>query len=168
MCSSTSCFQYNAVIFLYVQYVYQFTCTKQKAPGNRLFHMSLQNCGSSVWNLLHITLPTRKILKWFLDFWKICQPLSCIFHTLHLYRVCVKSLYKQCASHIDDTTKFPANGSHTCTIFNTVAISLLSLCIIVCAVLCKLTVIVGAYCVGVQRLITQMINSVQGTVTIAV
>jgi len=130
----------------------------------RLFHKSLQNCGSSVWNLLRITILTHKILKWLLDFWKICQPVSCTFHTLYLCRVGEKSLYNtQCVSHTDITTKFPAYGSHTCTIFNTVAISLLSLCIIVCALLCKLQIIFGAYCVGVRRLITQMINNVQGT-----
>jgi hypothetical protein len=28
--------------------------------------------GSSVWNLLHITLLTPTILRWCLDFWKIC------------------------------------------------------------------------------------------------
>ena len=144
--------------------MHQFTRTKQKAPGKRLFHKSLQNCGTSVWNLLHITLLTPKILKWLLDFWKTCQLLSCTFHTLHLYRVGEKSLYnKQCVSRIDDTTKFPANGSHTCTIFNTDAISLLSLCIIVCAVLCTLKIILGAYCVSAQRLITQMINNPRNT-----
>jgi len=164
MCSSTSYFQYNAVNFLYIQYVYQFTCTKQKAPGNRLFHKSLLNYGSLVWNLLRITLLTSKILKRLLDFWKICQSLSCTFHTLHLYRVGEKSLYnKQGVSHNNDKTKFPANGSHTCTIFNNVAIALLSLCITVFVVLCKLKIILCAYCVGVQRLITQMINIVHGT-----
>jgi len=29
-------------------------------------------CGSLVWNLLHVTLLEPKILRWLLDFWKIC------------------------------------------------------------------------------------------------
>jgi hypothetical protein len=33
-------------------------------------------CGPSVWNLLHITLLMPRILRWFLDFWKICGALQ--------------------------------------------------------------------------------------------
>jgi hypothetical protein len=36
------------VVFLTYRYVHQFTCTEQKAI--------LKNCGSTVWNLLQITL----------------------------------------------------------------------------------------------------------------
>jgi hypothetical protein len=32
-------------------------------------------CGSSVWNLHHVTLLTHRILKWLLYFWKICALL---------------------------------------------------------------------------------------------
>ena len=32
-------------------------------------------CGPSVWNLLHVTLLAPIILRWVLDFWKICAPL---------------------------------------------------------------------------------------------
>jgi len=32
-------------------------------------------CGSSVWNLFHITLLASRTLKLSLDFWKICEPL---------------------------------------------------------------------------------------------
>ena len=28
-------------------------------------------CGSSVWNLLHVTLLVSKIFRWLLDFWEI-------------------------------------------------------------------------------------------------
>jgi len=32
-------------------------------------------CGSLVWNLLHVTRPAHRILRWLLDFWKIYAPL---------------------------------------------------------------------------------------------
>ena len=36
-------------------------------------------CGSSVWNFLHVTILAPRILRWLLDFWKICAPM------LHTY-----------------------------------------------------------------------------------
>jgi hypothetical protein len=33
------------------------------------------NCGSSVWNLLHVTALAHKIFRWLPDFWKIYAPL---------------------------------------------------------------------------------------------
>jgi hypothetical protein len=32
-------------------------------------------CGSSVWNLHHVTLLAPLFLRWHLDFWKICESL---------------------------------------------------------------------------------------------
>jgi len=32
-------------------------------------------CGSSVWNLLCVTILAPKILKWLLDIWKTYSPL---------------------------------------------------------------------------------------------
>jgi len=32
-----------------------FACTKQKAVDNNKVYRSLPNCGSLVWNLLHVT-----------------------------------------------------------------------------------------------------------------
>ena len=32
-------------------------------------------CGRSVWYLLHVTLLALRILRWLLDFWRICAPL---------------------------------------------------------------------------------------------
>jgi hypothetical protein len=29
-------------------------------------------CGSWVWNLIHVILMVPRVLRWFLDFWKIC------------------------------------------------------------------------------------------------
>jgi hypothetical protein len=49
---------------------YQSTCTGKKAPDNSEVHRSLQNCGSSVWHLLHVTLWAPGIWRWLLDFWK--------------------------------------------------------------------------------------------------
>ena len=36
-------------------------------------------CGSAEWNLLHVTLLASRILRWVVDFWKICGPLSFFF-----------------------------------------------------------------------------------------
>jgi len=32
-------------------------------------------CGSSAWNLLHVMFLVSRIIKWLLNFWKICAPL---------------------------------------------------------------------------------------------
>jgi hypothetical protein len=34
---------------------------------------------SSVWNLLHVTLVTPRLLRWRLDFWTICASLHQVF-----------------------------------------------------------------------------------------
>jgi hypothetical protein len=141
----------KAVIFLYIQYVYQFMCIKQKAPGNRLFQKSPQNCGSLSMELASCYPSCMENFELAPRFLKICQHMSRTFHTPHLYRVVEKSLYnKQCVSHTDDRPKLPADGSHTRIIFNTVATPLLSLYTVVCTVLCKLKIILGAYCAGVH------------------
>jgi hypothetical protein len=33
-------------------------------------------CGFCLWNLLHVTLLSPRILTWLLDFWKICAPVQ--------------------------------------------------------------------------------------------
>jgi hypothetical protein len=38
--------------------------------------------GSSAWNLFHVILPVSRILRWLLDFWKICGPLHFLFINL--------------------------------------------------------------------------------------
>jgi len=38
-------------------------------------NMAPNICGTSGWNLLHVTLLGPKILKWLQDFWKICALL---------------------------------------------------------------------------------------------
>jgi len=40
--------------------------------------------GSSVWNLLRVTLLEPRILWWLPDFWKTCDNLSCIFRSCFL------------------------------------------------------------------------------------
>ena len=39
----------------------------------------LSICGSSVWTLLHVALQAPRILRWSVDFWKICAPLALWF-----------------------------------------------------------------------------------------
>ena len=47
------------------------------------FWMLIPNiCGSSVWNLLHITLLVPRILSWLLHLWRICGPLCYTAHLL--------------------------------------------------------------------------------------
>jgi hypothetical protein len=43
-----------------------------KAPDSSEVHGSFQNCGSVVWNLLDATVLAPRIVRWFVDFWKIC------------------------------------------------------------------------------------------------
>jgi hypothetical protein len=65
-----------AVIFvLAFKHMYHFTGTEFKVPDNSEAHTSLQNCGSSVWNLLHISSLASRIWSWPLDFWKISGSL---------------------------------------------------------------------------------------------
>ena len=42
----------------------------------KLCTMEVTICASSQWNLLHVTLLVPRILRWLLDFWKICIPLA--------------------------------------------------------------------------------------------
>ena len=54
---------------------------KIQTPGNypeesiQQVHRSLQNCESSVGNLLHVILLVPGILRWLLHFSKVCGPL---------------------------------------------------------------------------------------------
>ena len=46
-------------------------------PGNHiLYTLTLNICGFSVWNLLHVTLLALRNLRWFLDFRRIYGPLN--------------------------------------------------------------------------------------------
>jgi len=56
-------------------------------------------CGSSVRKLLHVTLLAHRILRWFLEFWKICKPLSirhaiCMYSILAVSASCNIGIYK--------------------------------------------------------------------------
>jgi hypothetical protein len=51
-------------------------------------------CGSSVRNLLHVTLPARRILRWLLDFLKICAPLLLLFKDTTNFRVICKAKFQ--------------------------------------------------------------------------
>ena len=45
---------------------YHFTSTQHETPDFSEVHRLLQNCGSSEWNLIHITLLAPGIRKWLL------------------------------------------------------------------------------------------------------
>ena len=46
----------------------------QVALATKFFMVATDICGSSVGNLLLITVLVSRNLKWFLEFWKICDP----------------------------------------------------------------------------------------------
>ena len=52
-----------------------FPSLKQKAPDNSEVHGSLQNCGSSGWNLPRFTIMAPRIWRWLLKVRKICVSL---------------------------------------------------------------------------------------------
>jgi hypothetical protein len=58
------------------KHVYQFTRTGQKAPDYVDAHRSLQNCGSAVLTLHHVTLLAPRIWRWRLGFffWTFVNP----------------------------------------------------------------------------------------------
>ena len=57
LCSGPEYFRHNYCIFFRnTKYVYQFTCTQQKASDNSEARGSFQNCASAVWNLVHVTV----------------------------------------------------------------------------------------------------------------
>lgn len=68
-------------------YCYFFTFLKQKAPDNSEVHGPLENCGSSGWNLLHVTIRAPRIGRWLLKVWKICAPLYRTMKTILLQQI---------------------------------------------------------------------------------
>jgi hypothetical protein len=54
----------------------------QVAVATKFCTVAPNICGFLVWNLSYVTLQAPRILRWFLDFWKIHAPLL-IDHTLH-------------------------------------------------------------------------------------
>jgi len=69
-------------------------------PGDHmLYTLTLNICGSSVWNLLHVTLLALRNLKWLLDFRRIYGPLN--------YRI--SNLWVSDVSGA--TTSFESNGA---------------------------------------------------------
>lgn len=48
--------------------------TQILAARSPKFYTLMPNiCGSSVWNMLHVTLLRPRILRWLLEFWQICE-----------------------------------------------------------------------------------------------
>jgi hypothetical protein len=64
------------IVFLFLTYnnVYQFVCTKQKAPDNARIYRSLQNCGCLVMNCF-LSPSGTYYLEMDPTFLEICQPL---------------------------------------------------------------------------------------------
>lgn len=69
-------FQQSRECLVYSRHSPSSNCrTPFQAPGhldNYIFTVAINICGSSVWNLLRVTLLAPRIIRWFLDFWKIC------------------------------------------------------------------------------------------------
>ena len=55
---------------------------RQVAEATELCMVGPNIFGASVWNLLYSTLLAPRILRWFLDFWKIGAPLAAVFLNL--------------------------------------------------------------------------------------
>jgi hypothetical protein len=63
-------------VYIYI-YIYRW-CTnsgRQVAVANKFCMVAPNICGSSGWNLLHVTQVASKILRWLVGFWRICAPL---------------------------------------------------------------------------------------------
>jgi len=54
------------------KHVRQFKCNQNKAPVDNEFCRCRHNCGSSVCDLICITIVAPGIGMWCTDFWKIC------------------------------------------------------------------------------------------------
>ena len=70
---------------------------RQVAWATEFCAMTLNVCGSSVWNMVHVTLLGCRILRWILDVWKILfclgvgQKLTCPIESQSLV-VCLELL----------------------------------------------------------------------------
>lgn len=67
---------YNIILHIYL---YNRGCTNpgcQVAKATKFCMVAPNTCGSSVWNLLHVTQLASRILRWLLEFWKFCAPVS--------------------------------------------------------------------------------------------
>ena len=96
-----------------IKNVYQFTCTQQKAPENSEVHRSLQNCGSSVRNLLHVSTMGPIYWRRFLNFWKICGTRYDIkIHSLP-HRKCAHLQYENQTLMLPRTVLQVCSGNHT-------------------------------------------------------
>jgi len=71
--------------------MYQFTYTII------VIHWCVQNCGSTVWTLLHVPLLAPRIWRWLLDLWKICEPLMyvCVFMFMYIYVYLIVAIGKK-------------------------------------------------------------------------
>jgi hypothetical protein len=80
-------------IYMYMYIYMEQGCTNpgcQVTRAAKFFIVTLNICGSPVWNVLQVTLLVLRILKSHLDFWKICALLLfmviiCGCHTPHHY-----------------------------------------------------------------------------------
>jgi hypothetical protein len=70
-------------------------CQRCTNPGNQIarattFPSVARNiCGSSGWKLLQVTLLGPGILRWLLDFSKICVPLVYIYNGWEGWQLCI-------------------------------------------------------------------------------
>jgi len=60
---------------------------EQKAPDTNDIQRSLQNCGSSVQNLLYVTILASRSSRWLLDLWKYVDPCIILTFLYILYAI---------------------------------------------------------------------------------
>jgi hypothetical protein len=72
--------------------VHFFRSGMPKSRTTKFYTAAPNICGSSVWNLLHATLPEPRILRWLLNFWKVCAPLLQDILLFGMYHIRVTAL----------------------------------------------------------------------------
>jgi hypothetical protein len=87
-------------------------------------------CGSSVRKQLHVTLLAHRILRWFLEFWKIYKPLSirhaiCMYSILAVPASCNIGIYKGMCPYSVHTHIFKGASLqiYLCTLLCTCAVA---------------------------------------------
>jgi hypothetical protein len=84
--------------------VYQVTCTNNKVPRNSEVQRSLQNCGPSVRNLLHVTILVPRIWRRSPYYWNVCVPVLIPFNLCQ--RRLPNGRYAQIFQYLEASSEF--------------------------------------------------------------
>jgi hypothetical protein len=70
--------------------------------GNQVLYGGPLYLWPSVWNFLYFTLLAYRILRWHLEFWKICEPLLIIMEAVVSFTTLIQTLYHTTQCHTPD------------------------------------------------------------------